>query len=38
VPWQSQPGLCDRNRKIVMSGNAKDIATNEDVRKSYLGY
>jgi branched-chain amino acid transport system ATP-binding protein len=24
--------------KIVMSGNAKDIATNEDVRKSYLGY
>jgi branched-chain amino acid transport system ATP-binding protein len=24
--------------RIVMSGNAKDIATNEDVRKSYLGY
>ena len=24
--------------KIVMSGNAKDIANNEDVRKSYLGY
>ena len=24
--------------RIVMSGNAKDIANNEDVRKSYLGY
>ncbi|MEO6947256.1 MAG: ABC transporter ATP-binding protein [Nitrobacter sp.] len=24
--------------RIVMSGSAKDIATNEDVRKSYLGY
>ena len=24
--------------RIVMSGPAKDIATNEDVRKSYLGY
>jgi len=24
--------------RIVMSGAAKDIATNEDVRKSYLGY
>ncbi len=24
--------------RIVMSGNASDIATNEDVRKSYLGY
>ena len=24
--------------RIVMSGDAKDIATNEDVRKSYLGY
>jgi len=24
--------------KIVMSGNAKEIASNEDVRKSYLGY
>jgi branched-chain amino acid transport system ATP-binding protein len=23
---------------IEMSGNARDIATNEDVRKSYLGY
>ncbi len=24
--------------RIVMSGNAKDIASNEDIRKSYLGY
>jgi branched-chain amino acid transport system ATP-binding protein len=24
--------------RIVMSGNAKDIANNEDIRKSYLGY
>jgi len=24
--------------RIVMSGPAKDVATNEDVRKSYLGY
>jgi len=24
--------------RIVMSGNAQDIANNEDVRKSYLGY
>ena len=24
--------------RIVMSGNAKDVANNEDVRKSYLGY
>jgi branched-chain amino acid transport system ATP-binding protein len=24
--------------RIVMSGSARDIATNEDVRKSYLGY
>jgi branched-chain amino acid transport system ATP-binding protein len=24
--------------RIVMSGNAKEIASNEDVRKSYLGY
>jgi branched-chain amino acid transport system ATP-binding protein len=24
--------------RIVMSGNAKEIANNEDVRKSYLGY
>ncbi len=24
--------------RIVMSGNARDIANNEDVRKSYLGY
>ena len=24
--------------RIVMAGNAKDIANNEDVRKSYLGY
>jgi branched-chain amino acid transport system ATP-binding protein len=24
--------------RIVMSGKAKDIASNEDVRKSYLGY
>ena len=24
--------------RIVMSGSAKDIASNEDVRKSYLGY
>ena len=24
--------------RIVMSGGAKEIANNEDVRKSYLGY
>jgi branched-chain amino acid transport system ATP-binding protein len=24
--------------RIVMSGAAKEIANNEDVRKSYLGY
>jgi len=24
--------------RIVMSGNAKDIANNEEIRKSYLGY
>ena len=24
--------------RIVMSGNAKEIANNEDIRKSYLGY
>jgi branched-chain amino acid transport system ATP-binding protein len=24
--------------RIVMAGPAKEIATNEDVRKSYLGY
>jgi branched-chain amino acid transport system ATP-binding protein len=24
--------------RIVMSGSAADIANNEDVRKSYLGY
>jgi len=24
--------------RIVMSGNAKEIASNEDIRKSYLGY
>ena len=24
--------------KIVMSGNAKDIANDENIRKSYLGY
>ena len=24
--------------RIVMSGRAAEIATNEDVRKSYLGY
>jgi branched-chain amino acid transport system ATP-binding protein len=24
--------------RIVMSGTASDIAGNEDVRKSYLGY
>ena len=24
--------------RIVMSGKAKDIANNEEIRKSYLGY
>jgi branched-chain amino acid transport system ATP-binding protein len=24
--------------RIVMSGTAKEIADNEDIRKSYLGY
>ena len=33
LPWYREPWPW-----IVMAGPAKEIATNEDVRKSYLGY